>query len=95
MTEKTLRDEFAMAALAFLCAPEDEVTNFEAARLAYKIADAMMMVREEKNAMTITHTQADIELAPHLDANIGRNLGILADYIQQHKDYTVLMEKTP
>ncbi len=49
--------------------------------------------------MTVTQAQVKeafdcilIALAPRLDANIGRNLRILVDYIQQHDDQAAQVE---
>jgi hypothetical protein len=48
MTEKTLRDEFAMAALTGLLSnPNGGFNPFQAAVEAYGFADAMMREREE------------------------------------------------
>jgi len=47
--EKTLRDEFAMAALkGNLANPHDDLSPEQNAEIAYKIADAMMAAREGK-----------------------------------------------
>lgn len=50
--------------------------------------------------MTVTQDQVKealdcilIALAPHLNEDLGRNLGILAYYIQQHEDQAAQLEK--
>lgn len=46
-TEKSLRDEFAMAALMTLLSDEPDMTYVAAAEHAYKYADATMGARED------------------------------------------------
>lgn len=52
LRQKALRDQFAMAALTGLCGnPEfahDDSTSAMTAELAFRLADAMMKVRELK-----------------------------------------------
>lgn len=54
MSEMTLRDQFAMAALTGLCSCHDSTGMWswspaEAAKMAYKAADAMLKARSTKD----------------------------------------------
>ena len=52
---KTLRDEFAMAAMAGMHAADTDISKRECATAAYQMADAMMEERKKHLSAERTH----------------------------------------
>ena len=55
MMAKTLRDEFAMAAMAAMHAADTDISKRECATAAYQMADAMMEERKKHLSAERTH----------------------------------------